>query len=341
MSGLPQRPAGAPDPADPFAGPLCDAQGRVITYLRLSLTERCNFKCGYCTPQQGGPGGEPLGADALVALVSVFARLGVRRVRLTGGEPLLRPDVLEIARRLRSLPGIAGLAMTTNGHLLDELGPALLEAGVTRLNVSLDSLQPERFRALTGGAGRLDKLLAGLEACTRAGFRDLKVNTVVMGGVNDDEVAGIIRFAWARGIVPRFIECMPFAQGKPVPTLELIERLGREGIGLRPASPALAGAPAGPSEYWLGEGGRVGFIGPLTRNFCSGCNRVRLASNGDLRACLGGTQAVALAPLLSGPDPEAHIARTVRGALLRKPDGHQMTAPGARLELLSIRGIGG
>jgi cyclic pyranopterin phosphate synthase len=333
----------APDgQADPAALPLRDGQGRFITYLRLSVTDRCNYRCGYCTPPQAATAEDALSLEELVRLVEVFARLGVRRVRLTGGEPLLRSDIVELARRIKAIPRIAELAMTTNGHLLERLGPALLEAGVDKLNVSIDSLDPERFRTLTGGPGDLSRLVAGLDACLAAGFRDLKTNTVVMGGVNDSEVAGLIRFAWARGITPRFIELMPFsAQGKPVPTLELIEQLRAQGLPLSPEPVSAEKQVAGPSEYWLGDGGRVGFIGPLTRNFCSRCNRVRVAASGELRACLGGTQAVALAHLLRGPDAEARVEEAIREGLQCKPAGHQMAAPAAGARLLSIRSIGG
>ncbi|MGI5865042.1 MAG: GTP 3',8-cyclase MoaA [Myxococcales bacterium] len=341
MPGLPERPTDALDPSAPLASPLRDAHGRTVTYLRLSLTERCNFRCGYCTPPDSRFDGESLGAEELVRLVGIFARLGVRRVRLTGGEPLLRRDVLEIARGIRALPGIAELAMTTNGHLLERMAGALLEAGVTKLNISLDSLDPDRFKRLTGGAGSLDRLLAGIAACLNARFDDVKLNTVIVRGENDGEAADIIRYAWSKGIVARFIECMPFSHGRPVPTLELIERIRRDGIDLRPESEVSASRPSGPSEYWTGDGGRVGFIRPLTRCFCGSCNRVRVASNGDLRACLGGTQTVPLAPLLRGENAEAEVARAVRWALQRKPEHHSMTVPDAGRKLLSMRSIGG
>ena len=341
MPGLPERPTDAQDSCDPRPPPLRDGQGRTVDYLRLSLTERCNFKCGYCTPPDSRLDGESLTAEELVRLVAVFARLGVRRVRLTGGEPLLRRDVLEIARGIKSVPGIAELAMTTNGHLLESMAEALLDAGVTRLNISLDSLDPARFRRLTGGAGSLDRLLASIDACLAARFDDLKLNTVVLRGENEGEAASLISYAWSKGMVVRFIECMPFARGTPVPTLELVERIRRDGIALRPESEVSGSAPSGPSEYWLGQGGRVGFIGPLSRNFCSSCNRVRVASNGDLRACLGGTQVVPLARLLRGENAEAELSRAVRAALQRKPEHHQMTLPDAGHKLLSMRNIGG
>lgn len=342
MSALPDSLAVSGGHPDAASRPLRDAQGRIITYLRLSVTERCNYRCGYCTPPQAPADGDALQADEVVRLVAIFARLGVRRVRLTGGEPLLRSDIVELARGIKSLPGIEELALTTNGHLLERMGPALLAAGVGKLNVSLDTLDPERFRALTGGPGEISRVLAGIDTCLSAGFRELKTNTVVMGGVNESDVVPLIRFAWSKRVTPRFIELMPFSpQGKPVPTLALIESIRSQGLELRQEAVTAAKPLAGPSEYWLGEGGRVGFIGPLTRNFCANCNRVRVAASGELRACLGGTQAVALAPLLRGPDPEARVEAAIRAGLQCKPAGHQMAASAAGSKLLSIRSIGG
>ena len=195
---------------------------------------------------------------------------------------------------------------------------------------------------MTGGHGDLKRLLDGVDASLAAGFKDLKVNTVVLDGLNDQDVGSIIRWAWSKGIVPRFIECMPFAQGQPVPTLKLVERLAaQQGLSLAPACEGRSHETSGPSEQWRGEGGLVGFIGPLTRNFCQRCNRVRIAANGNAHACLGGTGSLPLAPLLRSEASDEEIARRIREALLSKPDGHCMTAPDARARLASMMGIGG
>jgi cyclic pyranopterin phosphate synthase len=269
--------------------------------------------------------------------------MGVRRVRLTGGEPTFRKDLLDIAREIRSLAGIEEICMTTNGHLLAELAEPLLAAGVSRLNISLDTLDEAKFRTITKN-GELRRVLDGIDACLRAGYPSLKLNTVVIRGMNEDDVGPLIHYSWARGIVPRFIECMPFATGKPVPTAELLGRLEKEGLPLAPERDVACptrGPQAGPSEYFLGEGGRVGFIGPLTRNFCGQCNRVRIAANGDLRACLGGRERVPLGTIVRDGGSDRDLAQAIRSALGRKPDGHRMTDPDARSQLLSRMGSGG
>jgi cyclic pyranopterin phosphate synthase len=335
----PALPSPTPAAGSPWE-PLVDAQGRALTYLRLSVTDRCNFRCGYCSPGAWAGRANLLDEAELVRLASLFVRLGVRKVRLTGGEPLLRPDLLGIVRGLRALPGLTELCLTTNGHLLARHAQDLKAAGVDRVNVSIDSLDADRFRTLTGGQGDLPQVLAGIDAALAAGLA-VKVNTVVLDGQNYQDVVPIIRWAWGRGIVPRFIECMPFASGRPVPTLQLVERLRAQGLSLASALEARDGQAPGPSEYWRGEGGLVGFIGALTRNFCERCNRVRVAANGNVHACLGGTGSLPMAPLLRSQATDDELAQRLREALLRKPDGHCMTAPDARARLASMMGIGG
>ena len=218
---------------DPLAAPLLDAQGRSITYVRLSITDRCNFRCSYCSPSSWGGSATLLSTEEIVRLVAIFEQLGVRRVRLTGGEPTFRKDILDIARGIDALPGIGEICMTTNGHLLPELAGDLFAAGVTKLNVSIDTLDEGKFRSVTK-SGELQRVLDGLEECKRVGFTGIKLNTVVLKGVNEGDVAPLIRFAWAHGHTARFIECMPFAEGKPLPTLELIAQLAEQGIALEP-----------------------------------------------------------------------------------------------------------
>ena len=342
MTEAATSPTLAPPPSleGPGAAALVDAQGRRLTYLRLSVTDRCNYRCSYCSPGAWAGRADLLDEDEVVRLTSLFVRLGVSKVRLTGGEPLLRKDLVSIVRRLRPLPGLAELTLTTNGHLLAGAARALKEAGLDRLNLSVDTLDPEKFKKITGGAGDLAKLSAGVDAALAAGFARLRANTVVLGGFNDGEVGSIIRWAWHKGIEPRFIECMPFAAGRPVPTLELISHLREQGLQLEPVREG-PGSSSGPAEYWRGEGGLVGFIGALTRNFCERCNRVRIAANGSIHACLGGTASLPLAPLLRSTASDEEIETRIREALARKPDGHCMTAPDARARLASMMGIGG
>src|SRR5688500_12786056 len=194
-------------------GPLVDGHGRGIEYLRLSLTDRCNYRCTYCRPAAGGPHldrADRLDADEVVALVSCFVRLGVRRIRLTGGEPTLRADLVAIATRLHAL-SVHDLALSTNGHLLASLASPLRTAGVARLNVSLDTLDEHKFAAITRG-GDLSRVLAGIDAARTAGL-PLKINTVAVKGFNDLEIPAIAAYAWSVGAIPRFIEQMPMADG--------------------------------------------------------------------------------------------------------------------------------
>ncbi|NOJ91182.1 GTP 3',8-cyclase MoaA, partial [Myxococcus xanthus] len=319
--------------------PLLDAQGRRMTYLRLSITDRCNFRCIYCSPASWGGKRDLLGPEELERITSVFARMGIRRVRLTGGEPLIRPDILDIARRITAVPGIQHLAITSNASHLERLALPLREAGVTQLNLSLDTLLAETFRRISK-QGDFDAVLRGVDAAAGAGYASLKLNVVVMRGVNDEEASALIAYAHARGFTPRFIELMPFGQGTPVPTAELVARLQASGLPLEP-EPDDTGDAAGPARYWRAPGGRVGFISPLTQNFCGACNRVRVASNGDLRSCLGGRAQAPLHQLIRGGASDAELAVAIRRALGDKPEGHRFTEPGNGATLLSMMGIGG
>ena len=336
-------PSTAPLPApvrDPLSPPLLDAQGRLMSYLRLSVTDRCNFRCQYCSPASWGGKKDLLTAAELERITSVFARMGIRRVRLTGGEPLLRPDIVEVAGRLARLPGVERLAITTNASHLEALARPLSEAGLTELNLSLDTLRPDTFRALSK-QGDFAAILRGIEAAVGVGFHSLKLNVVVLRGVNDREAAALIAFAHARGIVPRFIELMPFGKGEGVPTTELLSRLAAEGLALT-EEPDLPNELQGPARYLRTAGGeRVGFISPMTQNFCGGCNRVRVASNGDLRSCLGGRSQAPLHALIRGGASDAELALAVRAALGEKPEGHRFNEAGAAAQLLPMMGIGG
>jgi cyclic pyranopterin phosphate synthase len=326
-----------------MSAPLVDAQGRRIAYLRLSLTDRCNFRCSYCAPAGPDCSGEPLGRDALARLVRVFAGLGIRRVRLTGGEPTLRPDLLDVVRDVSATPGIEEVALTTNGQLLATLAGPLRAAGVSRLNVSLDTLDPEKLRRLSGRAAALDRIVAGIEAAFGAGYASVKLNVVVVGGTNDDEVGALTRFAWRLGATPRFIELMPFGAGRPVPIADVKALLAAQGIALEPD----ATRGWGPAHHMRGTSvdrgarvtGLVGFIGALTESFCDGCNRVRIGADGTLRACLGGRDRVPLADLLASGASDAELTERIRAALLAKRDRHHMGEDGS--PLLPMIGSGG
>jgi GTP 3',8-cyclase len=325
------------------AEPLVDGQGRRIAYLRLSLTDRCNFRCSYCAT--GGPdrSGDPLSRPELARIVRIFADLGVRRVRLTGGEPTLRADVLDVVRDVRANPGIEEVALTTNGHALGTLAAPLLAAGVSRLNVSLDTLDPERLHRIAGRAASLERIVVGLRGALQAGFASVKLNVVVVRGENEHELGDLTRFAWRLGATPRFIELMPFGSGHPVATAEVKALLAAQGIALEPD----ATRGWGPAHHMRGAStaggerlsGLVGFIGAMTESFCDGCNRVRVSADGALRACLGGRDRVGLAELVRAGATDPEIADRIRAALLAKGDRHHMEEE--KDGLLPMIGTGG
>ncbi len=322
-------------------GSLADAQGRLISYLRVSLTDRCNFRCTYCDPAEHESPDGLLSRAELARLFRLFAGLGVRRIRLTGGEPTLRKDVVEIVADAAATPGIEDVALTTNGHRLDELVAPLRAAGLGALNVSLDTLDPARLPGVSGKGARLDRILEGIDAAAGR-FRSLKLNTVVMKGVNEDELAALVRYAWERGALPRFIEQMPFAGGEVVPLAAVRDRLEADGFSLAP-DPWRGWGPARHMRARDRDGreGLVGFIGAMTENFCEDCNRCRVAADGGFQACLGGQERVNLRDRLRAGASDAELAEAVRGALFRKAPRHHMDDGGAGLVLLPMRGIGG
>ena len=322
---------------------LVDAQGRSIRYLRLSLNDVCNFRCRYCSPASYAGSATWLTREEIARLVRVFVSLGVRRLRLTGGEPTLRKDLLAIVADAASLDGLDGLddvALTTNGSRLAALAEPLARAGLGTVNVSLDTLDEAKAAALSGRSARLAEVLAGIDAAAAAPFRERKLNTVVVGGVNDGELADLVRFAWSRRAVPRFIELMPFGDGEVVSLARMHASLARAGVVLGEAAPG----GWGPATYLhardasTGAEGRVGFIAPLTGNFCDGCNRVRVGAGGGLRACLGGTDQIELGPLLRGGASDDAIAARVREALAHKAPRHGMNRS---RRLLPMMGMGG
>jgi cyclic pyranopterin phosphate synthase len=321
---------------------LADAQGRAISYLRVALTDRCNFRCTYCSPAENEPPEGLLARAELARLFRLFAAVGVRRIRLTGGEPTLRKDVVEIVADAAATPGIEDVALTTNGHRLAELVEPLRAAGLGSLNVSLDTLLPDRLLGVSGRGARLDTILAGIDAAAGR-FPSLKLNTVVMRGVNEDELPALVRYAWDRGALPRFIEQMPFAGGGAVVPLAAVRRrLEAAGFTLRP-DPFRGWGPARHVRARDADGreGLVGLIGAMTENFCDDCNRARIAADGGFQACLGGAERLSLRDLMREGAPDGALARAVRGALLRKAPRHRMDDAGSGLVLLPMRGIGG
>jgi GTP 3',8-cyclase len=309
---------------------LVDGFGRVHRDLRVSLTDRCNLRCSYCMPAEGVPWlprAEMLTSDELVRLVTLLVRLGVTEIRLTGGEPTLRPDVVDLVRRFAALG--PEVSMTTNGMRLTELAGPLVQSGLARVNVSLDTLRPDRFRELTRRPG-LDRTLAGLRAARDAGLRPVRINTVLLRGVNDDEAVDLLAFALAEGYELRFIEQMPLDAGHVwrreamVTADEILARLRAvyrlEPFGARGSEPA---------ERWTVDGGpgTVGVIASVTRPFCAACDRLRLTADGQLRNCLFARDESDLRGPLRAGASEAELEARIRATVGAKRAGHGVDSP--------------
>ena len=309
---------------------LIDPFLRHIEYVRVSVTDRCDLRCSYCLPKGFHDFEEPadwLSFDEIERVMRAFTELGVRRIRLTGGEPLSRGKLPELAARLAQLPGLDDLSLSTNATRLKKLAGPLKQAGVTRLNVSLDSLQPERFASITGG-GKLANVLDGLAAAQAAGFAPIKINMVLMKGVNDDEVGAMVRFCIDRGFTLRFIETMPMgntgraASEQYIDLQEVKQSLAQE-FELIPA--VMAGG--GPARYVqvAGTDLKIGFITPISQHFCETCNRVRLTVDGTIYTCLGQEDKTELRPLLRAGASIEELKEAIRGAIGRKPERHEFT----------------
>jgi len=322
---------------------LIDSFGRHISYLRLSVTDRCDFRCFYCLPKGFKGFAQPeswLSPDEIERVVQVFADLGVSRVRLTGGEPLVRRDCLDIARRIGALPGIDDLSLSTNASHLAEHAPALRQAGVGRINVSLDSLDPARFRAITGGS--LGRVLAGLMAAKQAGLAPIKLNMVVLRGINEQEIGAMVEFCLEHGFTLRFIEAMPMGgSGRSAGEHYLDLREVQETLARRYRLEPAVMPGGGPASYVRVADTelRIGFITPISQHFCATCNRVRLSVEGTLYLCLGQRDTLELGPLLrTGADRET-LRQVVTEAIRRKPARHEFCEqPGKVVRVMALTG---
>jgi len=303
-----------------------DRYGRQVNYLRLSITPRCNLNCIYCRPDVCPPGQGLNAVPNLLTpaeigrIVRAAASLGITKIRLTGGEPLLRSDLTEIIRLIRTVPQIEDLSMTTNGQGLAQRAAELKQAGLGRINLSLDSLRSERFRQITGG-GVLSQVLEAIDACLSVGLTPLKLNTVLVRGVNDDEITDLIDLTRDRPIAVRFIELMPMntvgqADGRLITGAEILA-----------AFPALQKLPtldpSAPSEDYRMPGfvGTIGLIRPISHRFCSTCNRIRITADGMLKPCLGDRGEVSLRDALGSGDDQA-LVRQIEQGIFQKPEGH-------------------
>jgi cyclic pyranopterin phosphate synthase len=325
--------------------PLVDGFGRVADDLRVSVTDRCNFRCTYCMPAEGLewlPRSEVLTFEEISRLVAIFVGLGVRTVRLTGGEPLLRRDLDELVAQL-SAAGVTDLSMTTNGFLLAAKAKALAAAGLRRINVSVDSLLQHRFAAMTR-RDALDAVMEGLAAAERAGMAPVKLNCVVIRGTNDDEVVDFARFARTTGYEARFIEFMPLDADKGwqrdqvVPSEEVLATIDR-------AHPLVAaGTGAEPAQVYTfadGAPGSVGVIPSVTAPFCASCNRVRITADGQFRTCLFSLGETDLRGMLRAGANDDEIAGAIRHAVAGKWAGHAIGAEGFTRPDRSMSMIGG
>lgn len=327
--------------------PLVDAFARPIEYLRVSVTDKCNLRCVYCMPEGGLPWlhrDEILSYEEIAAIVRAAASVGVRAIRLTGGEPLLRRDLHVLVREIARIPGIEDLSLSTNGLLLEEQAEALAQAGLQRINVSLDTLQPDRFQQIARRPG-LDLVLRGIEAAIAAGFAPLKINCVVMRGRNDDELADFAALTRRLPIAVRFIETMPvlaYAQAQSeeyVSADELLERLRAIG-DLQPVDGPRGNGPARYFAY-PGAPGSIGVISPLSHDYCNRCNRIRLTADGRLRLCLFGDHHVDLRAPLRGGAGEAEIAGILERSMLIKPERHHLKLGETASRMRALSEIGG
>lgn len=327
---------------------LVDSYGRKIGDLRISITDRCNFRCTYCLPVENvdwKPKGEILSYEEIQRLVRIFVGLGVTKLRVTGGEPLLRPDVTVLIREIREVSGIRDLALTTNGKLLGIFAAQLRDAGVNRLNISLDSLEPAKFRLLTR-RDALPEVLKAIDTAKEAGFDPVKINAVVIRGVNDDEIVSFARFARESGHRVRFIEFMPLDSGhtwsreQVVPGKEIFERINAE-FPLAKVPPRDASETARRYRFEDGSPGEIGIIAPVTDPFCGNCNRLRLTADGQLRTCLFSTQEHDLKTPLRNGASDQEITALITAAVWGKEKGHRINEPDFEAPLRTMSCIGG
>ncbi len=310
---------------------LVDQFGRTVDYIRLSITDRCDFRCVYCMSEdmQFLPRDEVLTLEECARLVKIFVGLGVSKVRITGGEPLVRKNAMWLFEEVGKLKSLNELVLTTNGSQLESQAAALKKAGVKRINISIDSLKPERFKKITR-TGKLEQVLAGLQASIHAGFEGIKINTVLMRGSNDDEAVDLVQFAIDKKIDISFIEEMPLGLVDHARVSTFVSnadtlKLLQSKYSLLPSTETTGG----PARYWRVANNdgtsqtKIGFISPHSHNFCESCNRVRITCKGELYLCLGQEDKVDLMPLLrENPNDDASLIAAIIGSMKIKPKGH-------------------
>lgn len=324
---------------------LIDGFNRRINYLRLSVTDRCNLRCFYCMPTEGvqdvGHSGI-LSFEELQMIAESAVRLGIEKIRITGGEPTVRAGLVDFLARLSAIPGLHHLALTTNGLLLEEMAVDLYRAGLQRLNVSLDSLNPQTFKEITRG-GNLNKVLAGLDAAVSAGFPPPKINVVIMRGINDGEVLDFAELTRTRGCSVRFIEYMPVVKEEGWHRLcfsggEVLQKIAEQ----YPLQSVDKGAFSGPSQDYRipGATGSIGIITAVSGHFCSNCNRIRVTARGQAKGCLFSDEKTDLVPFLRPRDPEG-LSRILQRIVAAKPEGHGIKCGEYQHSNFSMAQVGG
>ena len=303
---------------------MADRYRRNISYMRISITDLCNMRCQYCMPEDGvekKPHQELLSFEEIISIVKASVPLGIEKVRITGGEPLVRNGIVKLVKQIDGVEGINEIAMTTNGSLLKKMAKPLKEAGLSRFNISIDSLNPARYKEITRG-GDLLSVLEGIETVLDLGMTPLKLNTVVIGGLNDHEVSDFARLTIDKPIDVRFIELMPVGQASEWAKERFISNdVLLKRLGLMVTEVAEKGSPA---KYFRlpGAQGRVGFINPISHHFCHECNRLRLTSDGKLKPCLHSNEEIDLKPVLHQSIEQ--ITQRIALAIDRKPEKHQL-----------------
>ena len=298
-----------------------DKYGREISYLRISLTDKCNLRCRYCMPLTGiddKPHSDIISEEEILSTVKVAVGLGIKKIRLTGGEPLVKKNIVSIVRNIKNINGVEELCITTNGTLLPNLAKDLKEAGLDRINISIDSLKPDKYEYITGG-GKLEQALAGLEAACNTGFKKIKINSVLIGGFNDSEIEDFANITMDRDIDVRFIELMPmydsgdFGPEAFVPYTIVIDKLKHRGIEQLDADGSVA------KLYRIkGAKGKIGLISPVNDHFCANCNRIRLTADGKIKPCLHSSDEISIRGL-----NENDIKQKIEESIFKKPEKHE------------------
>ncbi len=308
-----------------------DSFARNIDYLRLSVTDRCNLRCLYCMPEEGvslKKHEEILTLEELRFIALCAAQLGIKKIRLTGGEPLVRRGIIKLVAMIKSIVGIEEVSLTTNGTLLASLAPQLKDAGLDRINISLDTLDPDKFSTITRG-GDVKQVLAGIEKAIEVGFHPVKINCVVVSNFNDQELHKFVMLAEKKPVHIRFIELMPIGEGQKKQEgylpLEIVKKDLIETYGLLPTNHILTSGPA--EQFLLPEGkGTIGFIGAISNHFCSKCNRLRITADGKIKPCLDSDYEVDLLGILRNGGSQEDVKKVFLKAVKEKPEGHNMKA---------------